>query len=123
MTEAAPVLRLHAVMLGVRDLEASVGFYTEKLGIPLHGRFENFAFFELAGGMLVLSAQLARARPPAGPEPVELVLAVDEVQSAFQRFRARGVTFLNEPHPIDGTNYVANFEDPDQHLLSLYGAP
>jgi predicted enzyme related to lactoylglutathione lyase len=75
--------------------------------------------------MLVLSGDLARARakPPGSSEPVEIVLAVDGVRDAYERLRARGVTFLNEPHSIDGTNDVANFEDPDGHLFSLYGAP
>jgi predicted enzyme related to lactoylglutathione lyase len=84
MPDAAPVLRVHAFMLGVRDIDASVAFC---------------------------------------PIPVEIVLAVDGVGDAYEQLRARGVTFLNEPHSIDGTNDVANFEDPDGHLFSLYGAP
>lgn len=123
MIETAPALRLHAVMLGVRDVDASVAFYTEKLGLTPCGRFEDFAFVEVSGSMLLLSGQLAQARPPAGPAPVEIVFGVDGVRDAYDRLRARGVTFLNEPHSIDGTNDVANFEDPDGHLLSLYGAP
>ncbi len=123
MTETAPALKLHALMLGVRDIEASVAFYTERLGLTPCGRFEEFAFVEMSGTMIVLSGVLSRARPPAGPEPVEIVLAVDGVRDAYMRLRARGVTFLNEPHTIDGTNDGANFEDPDGHLFSLYGKP
>jgi catechol 2,3-dioxygenase-like lactoylglutathione lyase family enzyme len=51
------------------------------------------------------------------------VLRVDGVRAAYDRLRARGLTFLNEPHTVDGTNDVANFEDLDGHLFSLYGAP
>ena len=123
MTETAPALRLHAVMLGVRDVDASVAFYTEKLGLTPCGRFEDFAFVEASGSMLVLSAQLFRTRPPSGSVPVEIVLGVGGVRDAYERLRARGVTFLSEPHSIDGTNDVANFEDLDGHLFSLYGPP
>jgi catechol 2,3-dioxygenase-like lactoylglutathione lyase family enzyme len=123
MTETAPALKLHAVMLGVRDVDASVAFYTEKLGFTLCGRFGAFAFVDMNGTMLALSGGLAEARPRAGGEPVEIVLAVDGVRRAYERLRGRGVIFMNEPHSIDGTNDVANFEDPDGHLFSLYGAP
>ncbi|HEY6235477.1 MAG TPA: VOC family protein [Candidatus Elarobacter sp.] len=123
MTEAAPALKLHALMLGVRDVDASAAFYIEKLGLKPCGRFEAFAFVEASGTMIVLSGDLSRARPPAGPEPVEIVLAVDGVRDAYERLRARGVAFLNEPHTIDGTNDGANFEDPDGHLFTLYGKP
>jgi catechol 2,3-dioxygenase-like lactoylglutathione lyase family enzyme len=121
--ESAPVLRVHSVMLGVRDVDASVAYYTAKLGLKLCGRFGDFAFVEASGTMLVLSAQLGRARPAAGPPPVEIVLSVDGVRDAYDRLRARGVEFLNEPRTIDGTNDGANFEDPDGHLFSLYGPP
>jgi catechol 2,3-dioxygenase-like lactoylglutathione lyase family enzyme len=123
MTEAAPALKLHALMLGVRDVDAAVTFYTEKLGLTPCGRVEDFAFVEMSGTMIVLSGPLARARPAAGPQPVEIVLAVDSVRDAYDKLRARGVTFLNEPRSIDGTNDGANFEDLDGHLFSVYGPP
>jgi catechol 2,3-dioxygenase-like lactoylglutathione lyase family enzyme len=110
-------------MLGVRDIDASVTFYTDRLGLTPCGRFEDFAFFDAHGTMIALSAQLARTRPSDGPIPVEIVLAVDGVRDAHERLAARGVTFLDEPHSLDGTNDVAHFEDPDGHLFSLYGPP
>ena len=123
MSDTAPALKLHALMLGVRDVEASVAFYADKLGLTACGRFEAFAFFDMGGTMIVLSGDLSRARPSAGPEPIEIVHAVDGVRGVYDRLRERGVTFLNEPHSIDGTNDGANFEDPDGHLFSLYGKP
>lgn len=122
MTETSPALRLHSVMLGVRDIDASVAFYTELLGLKLCGRFGEFAFVEVNGTMLTLSGGLAKARPPV-PAPVEIVLAVDGVRDAYVQLRAKGVTFFTEPHSIDDTNDVANFQDPDGHHFSLYGPP
>jgi catechol 2,3-dioxygenase-like lactoylglutathione lyase family enzyme len=118
-----PALRVHAVMLGVRDLAASTGFFTERLGFTLTSRFGDFAFLDAGGTSIVLSTQLARARPPTAPAPVEIVLAVDGVRAAYDRLRASGVVFLNEPHTIDGTNDGVNFEDLDGHLFSLFGPP
>ncbi len=122
MTSSAPALRLHSVMLGVTDVEKSLAFYTERLGFALRGRFEDFAFLDAGGTTLALSGGLARARPPVAA-PVEIVLAVDGVRDASDALRARGIEFAGEPRSIDGTNHVANFADPDGHLLSLYGPP
>ena len=57
---ADPAIRVHAIMLGVTDIERSKAFYTEKLGFALQGAFGDFAFVDAGGTMLVLSAQLAR---------------------------------------------------------------
>ena len=118
---ADPAIRVHAIMLGVTDIERSKAFYTEKLGFALQGAFGDFAFVDAGGTMLVLSAQLARTRPGGAPEPVEIVLGVDGVTATYGRLRERDVAFLNEPHQIDGANHGVNFEDPDGHLFSLYG--
>jgi len=115
-------LRFHSVMLGASDVERSVTFYIERLGFTLRGRFEQFAFLDAAGVTIVLSGNLARARPP-GDASVEIVLGADGVRAAFDTLRERGVTFTTEPHTVDGTNEVANFTDPDGHVFSLYGPP
>jgi len=31
------------------------------------------------------------------------------------------VTFMNEPRPVTGDRWAANFRDPDGHLLSIFG--
>ncbi len=123
MTETVPALRFHSVMLGVSDLDRSVAFYADTLGLAIQSRFGDFAFVDAGGATIVLSAQLARARPSSGAEPVETVFAVASVRETYACLRAREVKFLSEPHTVDGTNDVANFEDPDGHLFSLYGLP
>jgi lactoylglutathione lyase len=123
MLESTLAVKIHTIMLGTRDLDRSISFYTDTLGMTLQGRFGDFAFLDANGTSIALSAQLARTRPPLAPPPVEIVLAVPGVREAYDRLRGRGVTFLNEPHTVDGTNDVANFEDPDGHLFSIYGAP
>jgi len=109
-------------MLGVTDIEASVAFYTQKLGLALAARFEEFALLDAGGAMLTLNGGLARLRPPV-PAPVEVVFSVDSVREAYDVLRARGVAFLNEPRIVDGVNEAVNFQDPDGHHLSLFGAP
>jgi predicted enzyme related to lactoylglutathione lyase len=69
---------------------------------------------------LALSEGLARAVPQIG-EAVEVVFAVDGVREAYEALRAKGVAFRMEPRVVAGTNWAANFDDPDGHHLSVFG--
>ena len=123
MTDTTLTLGVHSIMLGVADIDASISFYTAQLGFTLQTRFEDFAFIDAGGTTITLSGELARARPPGTPGSFEIVLAVESVRTAYDVLRARGVAFSSTPHTVDGTNDVANFNDPDGHVLSLYGPP
>jgi len=118
-TDAKP--RLSMIMLGTADPDRSAAFYADTLGFALRSRFEEFAFLDAGGVMLGLSGDLMRTRPRTGAEPVEVVIAVESVTRSFDALRRKGVDFLREPRVVDGTNYAATFEDPDGHLLSLFG--
>jgi catechol 2,3-dioxygenase-like lactoylglutathione lyase family enzyme len=104
---------LRYVMLGCSDLDASVAFYRDTLGLVLISRFEDFAFFETGEAKLALSGELGRA---------EFVLGAKSVVEAHRVLSGRGVKFINEPRQVNEANWAANFRDPGGHLLSIYGA-
>jgi len=114
-------LKVSMIMLGTNDPDKAAVFYTEKLGFALRSRFEQFAFLDAGGFTLCLSGDLMQARPRSGSEPVEIVLGADSVSRSYDELRLKGVVFTSEPHVVDGVNHVANFEDLDGHLISLYG--
>jgi catechol 2,3-dioxygenase-like lactoylglutathione lyase family enzyme len=118
--EAVP-LKVGIIMLGVQDLDRALAFYTKRLNLALRGRAGDFAFLDGGGVMITLSAQLWTTRATGAKSPVEIVLQVDSVMDAYESLRGRGIVFLNEPRSIDGSNHAANFEDPDGHLLSIWG--
>ena len=47
------------IMLGVRNMERSVSFYRDQLGIALRQRFPGFAMFDTGAVTLVLSEDRA----------------------------------------------------------------
>lgn len=113
--------KVGVVMLGVTDLPRSVAFYRDKLGLQPQGEVPGeFAFFNGGGVMLALSVPHSTNRPNL-LGATEIVFAVDNVSATYVALRARGVTFKNEPRVIDGTNWGANFTDPDGHWLSIFG--
>jgi catechol 2,3-dioxygenase-like lactoylglutathione lyase family enzyme len=119
MTAAKEIRGLSHVMLGAADVERSVEFYRDVLGLELKGRFEHFAFLDAGATTLALSGELWR-QAAREREPFELVFSVDSVGAAYTTLKPR-ITFVNEPRQVNQENWAVNFTDPDGHLLSLYG--
>ncbi len=116
--------KLHQVALTATDLDASVAFYRDVLGMRFIGRFDppGLAFFALGGGArLMLSATASEAT---------LYFLVDDLDRAFRSFQNRGVHFLQPPAMIHrdeagelgkkGTEeWMAFFRDPSGNILAL----
>jgi catechol 2,3-dioxygenase-like lactoylglutathione lyase family enzyme len=108
------------VLLGVRELKRSAAFYREKLGMAVRNEIPGFTFFDGGGVTLVLSEELAK-HGSSLVGATEIVFGVESVRDAYQELKARGVMFTHEPRVITGTQWAANFVDPDGHKLSVFG--
>lgn len=112
--------QIGVVMLGVTQMDRSLAFYRDKLGLELKGQNEGFAFLDGGGVMLCLSEALGRLGSPI-PGATEVVFSVGDVWGAHKALRARGVEFTLEPRTVTGPMWAANFDDPDGHKLSIFG--
>ncbi|HJV49146.1 MAG TPA: VOC family protein [Geothrix sp.] len=119
---------IEVVGLYVRDQDEALAFYVEKLGFHIHTEVRNGAYrwltvqhpdqplfqlglFEPGPPMLdAATAQAVRAIVAKGAMP-PLVLAVDDCRAAYERMRALGVEFTQEPVDRYGT-VDAGFRDP-----------
>jgi catechol 2,3-dioxygenase-like lactoylglutathione lyase family enzyme len=123
MAEAdAAVTGLSHVLLAVRDIERSLSFYRNVLGLEV--AFASGEFVFLRAGNVTLGLRRAadlpvtRAEDPVG---VELVLTVGEIHAAYDLLRSRGVEFRVPPRVVAGEQWAADFRDPDGHVLSIFG--
>ncbi len=112
------------VILGVHDVARALEFYRDTLGLTVKSQFRGFAFLDAGAVTLCLSEPLARSH--ATPEgtlagATELVFEVPGVRETYQALVERGVRFTHEPRIVAGTQWAANFEDPDGHKLSVFG--
>ena len=108
------------IMLGVRDLEKSVSFYRDRLGIDSRQRIPGFAFLDSGALTIVLSEPLAKnVSPLAGA--TEVIFSVNDVRASYEALKNQGVEFSQEPRNVSGPMWAANFRDPDGHLLTLFG--
>jgi DNA-binding CsgD family transcriptional regulator/catechol 2,3-dioxygenase-like lactoylglutathione lyase family enzyme len=118
MTTTVKLGALAQVSRTVRDIKESETWYGKTLGLPHLYTFGSLAFFDCGGTRLFLSAQ---EKP--GPESV-LYLRVEDIRSAYEVLRARGVEFADAPHMIhrhaDGTEeWMAHFHDPEGRPLAI----
>jgi catechol 2,3-dioxygenase-like lactoylglutathione lyase family enzyme len=109
------------VVLGVTDLERSVGFYRDVLGLELTGQAGALAFLAAGNVTLMLNGELVRTSDTVAGA-TELVFPVGSVTSGVDLLVARGCDFLREPREVTPGSWAATFAHPDGHRLTLFGA-
>ena len=119
MAESVQLSRIAAIMLGVRDLAAAIGFYKDNLGLKVIMQEPALALLQCGNVMLGLSPRQMGATPLA--EAMEVSFGVDNLRAAHKALGDKGVTFLSEPRQVTPTNWAVHFRDVDGHLLSLFG--
>jgi lactoylglutathione lyase len=119
-------------MLRTGDLERSIGFYTEVLGMRLlrrkdypEGRF-TLAFVgygdESDSSVIELTYNWGVERYEMGSGYGHIAIEVDDVYRAADAIRARGGRILREAGPMNaGTTIIAFVEDPDGYPIELIG--
>lgn len=131
--------RIKVITLGVDDLERSLRFYRDGLGLPTKGivgtEFEDGAvvFFHLNDELiLALYPRPALARdakvPLSAPAPSELsighiVSSRQEVDAIMEQAESAGARIADPAHDRFWGGYSGYFQDPDGHLWEIAWNP
>lgn len=125
-------MRILHTMLRVGDLDRSIGFYTEVLGMKLlrrkdypEGEF-TLAFVgfgeESEEAVIELTYNWGVASYELGTGYGHIALEVDDVYRATAAIRERGGRILRDAGPMNaGTTIIAFVEDPDGYPIELIG--
>ena len=127
------------ITLGVDDLERSVRFYRDGLGLATEGiigtAFENgaVAFFDLQAGLkLALWPRTSLAQdsglPLHPPSPTEFSLghnvgSRDEVDAVMAQAAAAGAVVVKAAQDTFWGGYAGYFQDPDGHVWEVVWNP
>jgi lactoylglutathione lyase len=126
----AAAMRLLHTMLRVGDLERSIAFYTEVLGMRLlrrkdypGGRF-TLAFVgygdEADTAVLELTHNWDTSSYEIGSGYGHIAIGVDDIAAVCDQMRAKGGRIVREPGPMkNGTTVIAFVEDPDGYKVEL----
>jgi len=122
-----PLRSLDYTVLIVEELDRSVRFYTEVLGIPLKHRAPDYAQLATENTRLALYTREAMSRtldqPLARPDPdapgFEIGFLVPDVERAFEALTSAGAIGVQEPTTRPWGQRTAYLRDPDGHLIEL----
>ena len=117
--------KISIITLGVLDLERSVAFYRDGLGLPLREDYDgNIAFFMLEGVCLALYPRGALAEDAQLPAPSELptfpcmtlahnVASKDEVNAVLEQVEKAGGTIVKKAQDVFWGGHSGYFKDPE----------
>lgn len=123
-------MRILHTMLRVGDLDRSIHFYTQVLGMKLltrkdypEGKF-TLAFVGYGSNPdhaeLELTYNWGVDRYELGTAYGHIALGVDDIHAACDRIRAAGGVITREPGPMKhGTTVIAFVQDPDGYKVEL----
>ena len=123
-------MRLLHTMIRVGDLDKSINFYTDILGMKLlrkkdypDGTF-TLAFVgygdEKNNSVIELTHNWDTDSYDLGSGFGHLAIEVDDVYAAAEKIRAQGGKIIREPGPMNaGTTIIAFVQDPDGYEIEL----
>jgi len=125
--------RLDHVAFEVSDLDASIAFYTEKLGLKLLSRdvdeqhHEAFAFLELDGGNLELLQVLGNSRQPKRHSSSGIsasccphaAIETDDMERLVAMLNRQKVPIVKGPLEIPDTVRWVYISDPDNNVIEF----
>lgn len=131
--------RISLITLCVDDLEKSLAFYRDGLGLETQGivgtefEYGAAAFFDLEGGLkLALWPRKSLARDSGLPvehaSATEFIIAHnvgsrDEVDAVMAQAGKAGAAIVKPPHNTFWGGYAGYFHDPDRHLWEVAWNP
>ena len=131
--------RITVITLGVEDLERSVAFYRDGLGLPTKGimgqefEYGAVAFFDLQSGLKLAlwpRKSISHDSGLAGvaPNPTEMTLghnvaSREEVDVVMEQATNAGANIVKPAHETFWGGYAGYFQDPDGHLWEVVWNP
>ncbi len=108
------------IAITVSDIEKSMLFYRDKIGLKYLFHDANVAFFDLKGIRLMLGKNESVEKKPYG---TIIYFTISDINAEFERIKNKGVKIIREPHFTAKYNdkeiWTAFFQDMDDNIFAL----
>ncbi len=108
------------IAINIREVERSIAFYRDTLGLPLLFRTPDLGFFDCGGVRLMLSKP---SEPEFDHASSVLYFKVGDIRQTFDDLTGKGVKFRGKPHLIakmpDHELWMAFFDDSEGNVMAL----
>jgi len=109
------------VAIPSKELDASIAFYRDVLGVPFLFRAGELAFFQCGEVRLMLTAEGG-----AGASSI-VYYRVEDVRAAYDALKAKDAPLVDEPHLIarlpDREVWMFFLKDPSGNTLGVMAEP
>lgn len=122
-------IKFDSIVLIVSDLERSIEFYRDKLGMTVGCKSKGFVAID-AGTVPLQLESLDEAAKTFGTEALlakqqaghrlALTVRVDDVDETYRELENKGVRFIKAPKDMPWGHRNADFVDPDGNIWVLY---
>lgn len=115
------VKRVGNVILAVKDIDKSVQFYHEFIGLPIKNQRRTWVDLGSSGALVSLHpASLTAPHQGTSVENgIMLGFLVGDLNSSIEELKSKGVKIYREPMERDaGKNAI--ILDPDEYMVSLF---
>jgi predicted enzyme related to lactoylglutathione lyase len=111
--------RIDAIILLVTDMNRSIDFYKDVLGLPLKSQFPDWAEFFIKGTKLALHPINKKLKEKMHSKTGILIgFTVMDMDETSKTLEKKGVKFVKKPKE-EGFGKHAIIEDPDGYMISL----
>lgn len=116
--------KLYALCLLVENLDISLSFYTQILGLQVNSTDEGYVDFKLGDTLLaIFQKDSARVMFPVehmnrGGSAV-IAFEVEDVEKTCKELKEKGVIIFEGPKQMPWDQTVAYFKDPDENIWEV----
>lgn len=112
------IKRVHNAFYWTKEMDESVAFYRDVLGLTMRVRHgEDWSEFDVGGTTVALHGTRGMATPGSG---ATVVFEVDDLDVTMRALSGRGVAFEGEVREVPESGRFASFRDPAGNLLQIY---